>query len=81
VLTSRVKRVDNAVFDVVEAAMLGRFQGGSVHSYGFAEDGLTLAAFRPEVADVVTPEVRERLEKIQEAVSSGKIVVNVESVD
>jgi len=81
VLTSRVKRVDNAVFDVVEAVVLGHFQGGAVHSYGFAEDGLTLADFRPEVADVVTPEIRTRLERIQEAVSSGQIEVDVESVD
>jgi basic membrane protein A len=78
VLTSRVKRMDNAVFDVVEAVVQGRFQGGTVHSYGFAEDGLTLAPFRPEVADVVTPEIQVRLKQIQEDVSSGKIQVNVD---
>ncbi len=77
VLTSRVKRVDNAVFDVIEAVVLGRY-GGGVHSYGFAEDGLTMAPFRPEVREVITPEIGARLEQIQHDVASGQIEVQVE---
>ena len=78
VLTSRVKRVDNTVYDVVAAVADRTFQGGSIHSYGFAEDGLTLAPFRPEVARVVTPELQARLRQIQEDVSSGKIQVKID---
>jgi basic membrane protein A len=78
VLTSRVKRVDNTVYDVVAAVAEGTFQGGTVHSYGFAEDGLTLAPFRPEVAQVVTPELQERLRQIQADVSSSKIQVKID---
>ncbi len=78
VLTSRVKRVDNAVFDVVEAVIQGRFEGGVVKSYGFAEYGLSMAPFREEVAEVVTPEIQSYLQRILEEVSSGKIKVNLD---
>jgi basic membrane protein A and related proteins len=81
VLTSRVKRVDNAVYDVIESVVQGNFQGGVVHSYGFAEDGLTIAPFRPEVADVVTPEIQTRLQQIKEDVASGKIQVKLDPLD
>jgi basic membrane lipoprotein Med (substrate-binding protein (PBP1-ABC) superfamily) len=81
VLTSRVKRVDNALLDVIEAVAQRHFQGSDVHSYGFSEDGLTLAPFRPEVADVITPNVRARLEQIRNDVASGKIQVNMESLE
>jgi basic membrane protein A len=78
VLTSRVKRVDNAVFDVAEMVVQGRFEGGTVKSYGFAEYGLSMAPFRPEVAEVVTPDIRSYLERILEDVSSGKITVTID---
>jgi len=78
VLTSRVKRVDNAVYDVVEAVVQGHFEGGVVKSYGFAEYGLSMAPFREEVADIVTPEIQSYLKRILEDVASGKIAVNVE---
>jgi len=78
VLTSRVKRVDNTVIDVVEAVMQNRFEGGAIHTYGFAEYGLSLAHFREEVSEVVTPDIQEHLERILEDVSSGKIVVSVD---
>ena len=78
VLTSRVKRVDNAVIDVVEAVMQNRFGGGVLHTYGFAEHGLSLAPFREEVAQVVTPDIQEYLKRILQDVASGKIVVGVD---
>lgn len=78
VLTSRVKRVDNAVFDVIEAVIQGHFEGGVVKSYGFAEYGLSMAPFREEVAEVVTPEIQSYLQRILEQVSSGEIKVNLD---
>jgi basic membrane protein A len=78
VLTSRVKRMDNAVFDVVEAVVQGRFEGGVVKSYGFAEYGLSMAPFREEVAEVVTPEIQSYLKHILEQVSSGSITVKMD---
>jgi basic membrane protein A len=78
VLTSRVKRVDNAVYDVIESVVQGHFQGGVTKSYGFAEYGLSMAPFRPEVAEVVTPDIQAYLTRIMEDVASGKIVVDID---
>jgi basic membrane protein A len=78
VLTSRVKRVDNTVIDVVEAVIHNHFEGGVTHTYGFAEYGLSLAHFREEVAEVVTPDIQAYLKRILEDVASGKIVVELD---
>jgi len=78
VLTSRVKRVDNVVFDVIEAVVQGRFEGGKTHSYGFAEHGLSMAPFREEVAEVVTPDIQSYLKHILEDVSTGEIAVTLD---
>ncbi len=42
VLTSMVKRVDNAVYDVVKEVLDGKFQGG-FHSFGLDKDGVAYA--------------------------------------
>jgi basic membrane protein A len=78
VLTSRVKRVDNAVYDIIEAVVQGRFEGGVTKSYGFAEYGLSMAPFREEVADIVTPDIQSYLKRILDDVASGKISVDVD---
>ena len=39
VLTSMVKRVDNAVYDIVKEVVEGRFKGG-FHVYGLESDGV-----------------------------------------
>ncbi len=42
VLTSMVKRVDNAVYDVVKEVLDGEFKGG-FHSFGLDKDGVAYA--------------------------------------
>lgn len=42
VLTSMVKRVDNAVFDVVKEVLSGQFKGG-FHEFGLDKDGVAYA--------------------------------------
>jgi basic membrane protein A len=42
VLTSMVKRVDNAVFDAVKEVLEGRFKGG-FHAFGLDKDGVAYA--------------------------------------
>jgi basic membrane protein A len=42
VLTSMVKRVDNAVFQIIADRVAGRFRGG-VHAYGLADGGIGYA--------------------------------------
>ena len=60
VLTSMVKRVDNAVYDAVKEVLEGKFQGG-FHVFGLDKDGVAFALDefnRP----LVSPEVLERVE-------------------
>jgi basic membrane protein A len=42
VLTSMVKRVDNAVYDVVKEVLSGKFEGG-FHVFGLEKDGVAYA--------------------------------------
>jgi len=67
VLTSMVKRVDNAVYDVVKEVLNGRFEGG-FHVFGLDKDGVAYAMDdnnKPLIpADVIS--------KVEEA--KGKIV-------
>ena len=42
VLTSMVKRVDNAVYDVVKEVLSGKFEGG-FHTFGLDKDGVAYA--------------------------------------
>lgn len=78
VLTSRIKNVGRPIFDVVEAVLEDRFEGGVVASYGFAEGGLMMAPIRPTVSKVVTPPIQGIMQEIQAQVISGKIVVELE---
>jgi basic membrane protein A and related proteins len=47
VLTSALKRVDEAVFQTIQAVSDGSFQGGGVTLFGLAEDGVGLGEFSP----------------------------------
>ena len=78
VLTSRIKNVGRPIFDVIEAVLEDRFEGGVVASYGFAEGGLMMAPIRPTVSKVVTPPIQGIMQEIQAQVISGKIVVELE---
>jgi basic membrane protein A len=78
VLTSRIKNVGKAVFDVIQAVAEDRFEGSVVKSYGFAEGGLSMAAIRPGVFKVVTPAIQNIMQEIQAQVITGKIKVKLE---
>jgi basic membrane protein A len=55
VLTSAMKRVDNAVVDISTKAKNGDFPGGKTTTYGFKEDGVGLAPMNdgvPNKADI-----------------------------
>jgi basic membrane protein A len=78
VLTSRIKNVGKAVFDVIQAVVEDRFEGGVIKSYGFAEGGLSMAAIRPGVFKVVTPAIQNIMQEIQAQVITGKIKVKLE---
>jgi basic membrane protein A len=78
VLTSRIKNVGKAVYDVIEDVVEDRFEGGVVKSYGFAEGGLTMATIRPAVFKVVTPAIQNIMQEIQAQVITGRIKVKLE---
>ncbi len=73
VLTSMVKRVDNAVFDVVKEVRDGKFQGG-FHAFGLDKDGVSYAIDENN-KDLIPQDVIERVEKAKADIISGKIKV------
>ncbi len=73
VLTSMVKRVDNAIFHTVREVLEGRFSGG-VRSFGLAERGVSYV--RDEHNRELVPDaVHERVSAIAEQIISGAIDV------
>ena len=68
VLTSMVKRVDNAVYDAVKEVLEGRFKGG-FHTFGLDKDGVAYALDefnKPLISEDVLTKVND---------AKGKIVV------
>jgi basic membrane protein A len=73
VLTSMVKRVDNAVYDVVKEVLEGKFNGG-FHVFGLDKDGVAYALDDFNKA-LVPPQVLERVEDAKRKIVAGEIKV------
>jgi basic membrane protein A len=73
VLTSMVKRVDVAVFDIIKEVVEKRFSGG-VHVYGLKADGVGYALDQYN-EDLIPPEVLDRVESIKRDIIAGTIKV------
>jgi len=73
VLTSMVKRVDNAVYDVVKEVVDGKFQGG-FHSFGLDKDGVAYA-IDDYNRSLIPPDVIEKVEEAKRKIISGEIKV------
>lgn len=73
VLTSMVKRVDNAVYDVVKEVLENRFQGG-FHVFGLDKDGVAYAMDDFNKA-LISPEVLQRVEEAKAKIVAGEIKV------
>ncbi len=73
VLTSMVKRVDNAVYSIVEDVVNGRFQAG-FHVYGLDKDGVGYA-MDDNNKDLVTPEMIQQAEEAKKKIIAGEIKV------
>jgi basic membrane protein A and related proteins len=73
VLTSMVKRVDNAVFDVVQEVRDGRFKGG-FHVFGLDKDGVAYALDEHNEA-LIPPDVLQRVEDAKGKIVAGEIKV------
>lgn len=73
VLTSMVKRVDNAVYDAVKEVLEGRFKGG-FHVFGLDKDGVAYALDEHNKA-LITEEVLAKVNEAKEKIIVGEIKV------
>jgi len=74
ILTSVLKRVDNAVYQTIQDANDGNFPGGEVIDLGLKEKGLSLAPFGRFEGDV-PQQVKDEVKKAQQGIISGDIEV------
>ncbi len=73
VLTSMVKRVDNAVFDVVKEILAGKFTGG-FHVFGLDKDGVAYAMDDFNKA-LIPADVIQKVEEARTKIGTGEIKV------
>ncbi|MDT4895836.1 MAG: basic rane protein [Acidobacteriota bacterium] len=73
VLTSMVKRIDNAVYQIVNERVSGRFQAG-VHVYGLENEGVGYAVDQYN-EKLIPPEVLQKVEAAKQDIINGKIQV------
>jgi basic membrane protein A and related proteins len=73
VLTSMVKRVDNAVYDAVEEVLDGKFKGG-FHAFGLDKDGVAYAMDENN-KPLIPPDVITRVEESKGRIVAGEIKV------
>lgn len=73
VLTSMVKRVDNAVYQIIEDLENHRFKGG-IHVYGLENDGIGYAMDENN-KPLISPEVIQEVEAARARIISGEIKV------
>ena len=73
VLTSMVKRVDNAVYDVVKEVLDGKFEGG-FHVFGLDKDGVAYAMDENN-KDLIPGDVILKVEEAKQKIISGEIKV------
>jgi basic membrane protein A len=64
VLTSALKRVDVSVFQTINAAVDGTFEGGGVTVFGLAEDGVGLGKTSPNAPADAVSETEAQIEKV-----------------
>jgi basic membrane protein A len=72
VITSAMKRVDNAIFNIAALLVKDEFPGGSTVGYGLKEGGVGIA---PTSYKLVPAEILEEVEELKAKVISGEIVV------
>jgi basic membrane protein A len=73
VLTSMVKRVDNAVYDIVNDVKNKRFQGG-VHVFGLDKDGVAFSLDQYNQS-LIDPSILQEVEAARQKIIRGEIQV------
>lgn len=72
VITSSMKRVDNAIFNVVKDLKANKFLGGTTIEYGLKDGGVALA---PTTAKLVPANIMKEVDGLQKQIIAGKIKV------
>lgn len=73
VLTSMVKRVDNAVYDVVKEVLEGKFEGG-FHAFGLDKNGVAYS-MDDNNKGLIPDDVLQKVEQSKADIVAGKIKV------
>ena len=71
-LTSTMKRLDNAVFAVIESVLNDEFPGGGVYVGTLENGGVGLAPFH-DYEDQIPDELKQEIDAIIEGIKSGEI--------
>ncbi len=74
ILTSAIKRVDQAVFQVIQQVVDGTFEGAANVEFGLAEDGVGLAPFH-EFEDKISQDIKDAVEAARAEVLDGTVTV------
>lgn len=78
VVTSMVKRVDNACYLVIQAVVEGTFNGGSTQYLSLAEGGVSLTDFaeiKKSLGEKFPQDIVDKCEELSKKIISGEIVV------
>jgi basic membrane protein A len=73
-LTSMMKRVDNAVFETIKLVVEDKFPAGQLAFFGLAEGGVDLAPFH-DFESVIPQTIKDAVDKAREDIISGTVVV------
>lgn len=74
ILTSMMKRTDNAVYDVISKLVDGTLEGGTTLEYGLIENGVGLSPME-YTKDEIPQEYLDRVTEIRQKIESGEIQV------
>lgn len=74
ILTSMIKRTDNAIYDMIGKLVAGELLGGSTLEYGLKEDGVGISPME-YTKDVIPAEFLAKVEELKTKIVSGEIVV------
>jgi len=72
VITSSMKRVDNAIFNVVSDLAKGNFKGGTTISYGLKDGAVDVA---PTTSKMIPAELMKEVSDLKPKIADGKIKV------
>ncbi len=77
ILTSAMKYLDKASYDMIKDALDNKFKGGQSLVFSVKEDGVGIPAENPNLSD----EVQQKVNEVYEKIKSGEIIVSSEKGD